>query len=147
MFQIHNKVPQLHTHTQFWGLFSTIGYYQLLTVAPRPRTSIFNHWLLIQPVTQAIHIWKPPPMPYLAHTHRETAGDQKRRKRSHAHQLGVCRDFHIHKIKYYTAVIKGPVEKRSMNSLHLLISNRDGKTHKETQKAVSGVSFTKRVTM
>ena len=36
---------------------------------------------------------------------------------------------------------------KSVNSLHLLISNRGGETCEETRKAVSGVSYAKRVTM
>ena len=144
MFQIHNKVPQLHTHT----ILGIILHHRLLPVTDCSSPSKNQYFQSLTPHSACDpsdpHLETSPNAILSTHAQRDCWRSEKAETFS-CPSLGVCRDFHIHKIKYYTAVIKGPVEKRSMNSLHLLISNRDGKTHKETQE--TGVSFTKRVTM
>lgn len=150
MFQIHSKVTQLHTHI----IFEIILHYRSLPAIDYSslcRNQYFQsltHQSACDPNDP--HLETSPNAILSAWAQRETAGDQKRWEHSHAHQWGICRDFHTHKIQYHTAVLKGPVEERrpreSVNSSHLLTSNRDRETPKETQKAVSGVSFTKKVT-
>lgn len=153
MFQIHNKVIQLYIYTHI--IFEIILHYRLLQVidysslCKNQYFQSLTHHAAYDP--DAPHLETSPNAKLSTQAQRETAGDRKRWRHPHAHRLGICWDFHIHKVKYSTAIIKGQVEKRrpqkSVNSLHLLISNRDRETRKETRKAVSGVSYTKRVIM